>query len=103
MDELDLLSQPYLSTSLDDIFYIIKKSLYRLLSTSSVVTLVSLAKDVRQIMERDVADAWRAKMDSAFRDVASGGGVGRAREEEKDRREREAKSVFIVSSLPSGL
>lgn len=100
MDELDHLSQPTLSSSLDDTFYILKKTLYRLLSTSSIDTLVAMAKEVRQIMERDVADVWRAKMDGAFKDVAAGGGVGRAREEEKDRREKEAKAVFIVRFLP---
>lgn len=35
-------------------------------------------------------------MDGAFKDVAGGGGVVRAREEEKERRERDAKAVFVV-------
>ncbi|KAL8286854.1 hypothetical protein RQP46_003860 [Phenoliferia psychrophenolica] len=96
MDELDHLSQPTLSSSLDDTFYILKKTLYRLLSTSSIATLVSMTKEVRTIMERDVADVWRVRMDSAFKEVGTGGGTGRAREEEKDRREKDAKATFIA-------
>ncbi|KAK4703766.1 conserved oligomeric Golgi complex subunit 4, partial [Phenoliferia sp. Uapishka_3] len=96
MDELDLSSPPSLSSSLDDTFYILKKTLYRLLSTSDIATMVDMAKELRSIMERDVADVWRVKMEGAFKDVANGGGVGRAREEEKDRREKEAKAVYIV-------
>ncbi|KAK4058322.1 Golgi transport complex subunit 4 [Microbotryomycetes sp. JL221] len=96
MDELDTLAQPPLSSSLDDTFYILKKTVYRLLSTSSVETVLSMFKDVRQIMERDVADVWRMKLDGAFKDVGNVGGVGRAREEEKDRREKEARAQFIV-------
>lgn len=101
MDELDLVSQPSLSSSLDDTFYILKKTLYRLLSTASIETLAMMCKEVRQIIERDVADVWRGRMDGAFKDVAAGGGVGRAREEEKDKREREAKAMFIVRRLLS--
>lgn len=96
MDELDFLSQPTLSSSLDDTFYILKKTLYRLLSTSSITTLVSMSKEVRTIIERDVAEVWRTRLDGAFKDVGAGGGVGRAREEEKDRREKEAKATFVV-------
>lgn len=96
MDEPDLASKPSLSSSLDDTFYILKKTLYRLLSTASIETLVSTCKEVRRIMDKDVAEVWRAAMDGAFKDVASGGGVVRAREEEKERRERDAKAVFVV-------
>jgi len=96
VDELDTLSQPSLSSSLDDTFYILKKTLYRLVSTGSIQTVVGLGKEVRMMVERDVAEVWRARMEGAFKDVNAGGGVGRAREEEKDRREREARGVFII-------
>lgn len=102
MDELDLSSSPSLSSSLDDVFYILKKTLYRMLSTANIVSLVVMTKEVRTVVERDVVEGWRGKLDGAFRDVANGGGGGsvvggsRAREEEKERREREARGVFIV-------
>ncbi|KAM0754435.1 COG4-domain-containing protein [Meredithblackwellia eburnea MCA 4105] len=96
MDELDTLAQPSLSSSLDDTFYILKKTLYRLLSTSSIRTLVSMSREIRNIMDKDVADLWKIRMDQAFRDVGNITGVGRAREEEKERREKEAKATFII-------
>ena len=55
-----------------------------------------MTKELKMIIEKDVAEIWRARMDSAFKEVGSGGGVGRAREEEKDRREKEARATFIV-------
>lgn len=135
MDELDPLSSPSLSSSLDDVFYILKKTLYRLVSTSNVDTVSQTAKDVRLIVERDVADVWRKRLEQAFNrenSTSSGlsvGGIsgpgsaanavlgglsaagvsssalsagasvvgGRAREEEKERREREMRATFIVS------
>lgn len=96
MDEVDKLSQPPLSSSLDDTFYILKKTIYRVLSTSSIDTVVSMARDIRQIVEKDVADVWRLRLDGAFKDVGSVSGVGRAREEEKERKEREATATFMV-------
>lgn len=99
MDELDLFSQPSLSSSLDDTFYILKKTLYRLLATASVSTLVSMSKKVKSSMDRDVIEVWRARMDGAFKEVENGGGVGRAREEERERREKEAKATYIVRRI----
>ena len=96
MDELDLISSPSLSSSLDDTFYILKKTLYRLISTASLTTLLSMTKELKVIIEKDVAEIWRARMDSAFKEVGNGGGTGRAREEEKERREKEARATFIV-------
>lgn len=98
MDEIDFTSEPALSSSLDDTFYILKKTLYRLLSTASLPTLVSMCKKVRLSIEQDVAEVWRARMDASFKEVANGGGTGRAREEERERREKEAKSTYIVRS-----
>ncbi|KAK4050105.1 Golgi transport complex subunit 4 [Microbotryomycetes sp. JL201] len=96
LDEVDTLAQPPLSSSLDDTFYILKKTVYRVLSTSSIEMVVAMFKDIRQVIERDVADVWRIRLDGAFKDVGNVSGVGRAREEEKDRKEREARAQFMV-------
>jgi hypothetical protein len=140
MDELDPLSSPSLSSSLDDVFYILKKTLYRLVSTSNVETVSQTVKDIRLIVERDVADVWRKRLEHVFnqRDAGTGSGLsvggittgaagsaanavlgglsaagvgtgalaagasvvggGRAREEEKERRESEMRATFIVSA-----
>lgn len=99
MDELDLLSTPTLSSSLDDTFYILKKTVYRLVSTSSIETVVDLSKEIRKVVERDVIEIWKTRMDGALRELTAIGGTARAREEEKERREKEARSTFIVRAL----
>lgn len=66
MDELDPLSSPSLSSSLDDVFYILKKTLYRLISTSDVDVLAVSAKDIRAVVEKDVAEVWRRRLENAF-------------------------------------
>lgn len=98
MDELDLVSSPSLSSSLDDTFYILKKSLYRLLSTSNIETIVALSSQVRATIESGVVEVWRRRLEGAFVGVGAGGAGlgGRAREEEKERKETAAKGVFMV-------
>jgi hypothetical protein len=115
MDELDLISTPTLSSSLDDIFYILKKTLYRLISTGSISAVTALCRELRSVLEENVTEVWRSRMETALKDLQAGqqgsgmaigvgamGGMasiggGRAREEEKERKEKEARSVFIVS------
>jgi len=124
MDELDLISSPTLSSSLDDIFYILKKTLYRLISTGSIETVSLLCRELRTALEENVSEVWRNRMEVALKDLQSGGGTtggpgsgiaignigvgagmaaigggGRAREEEKERREKESRSIFIVRYL----
>ncbi|BGP38454.1 Golgi transport complex subunit 4 [Rhodotorula kratochvilovae] len=115
MDEPDFSFTPYLSSSLDDTFYIIKKTLHRVVSTANVSNLVAMSRELRAVLERDVAEVWRARIEGAFKDLAANaqtqsaiGGIavggmggmaqlgGRAREEERETREREARNVYIV-------
>ncbi|GAA5821216.1 hypothetical protein JCM11251_004517 [Rhodosporidiobolus azoricus] len=115
VDEPDLSSTPFLSSSLDDIFFIFKKTLQRLVSTAQVDNLVSTNKELRAVLDRDVAEIWRARMEGAFKDLQAGssggasalvgvGGMGgmaanlggRAREEERERKEKEARNTYIV-------
>ncbi|BGP01261.1 Conserved oligomeric Golgi complex subunit 4 [Rhodotorula toruloides] len=114
MDEPDYSSTPYLSSSLDDIFYIVKKTIQRLVSTAHIDNLVAMNKELRSVFDRDVAEIWRARIEAAFKDLAASqtaqsgmaigvsgiGSVaamgGRAREEERERREKEARNVFII-------
>lgn len=119
MDEPDFSSTPYLSSSLDDTFYIVKKTLHRVVSTASVSNLVGMCKEMRIVLERDVAEVWKARIEGAFKDLAANaqsqsaiGGMavtgmagmaqlgGRAREEERETRERDARNVYIVRCSP---
>ncbi|GAA5965855.1 hypothetical protein JCM21900_005467, partial [Sporobolomyces salmonicolor] len=114
VDEPDSTSSPALSSSLDDIFYIVKKTLYRLVSTAHVDNVVAMGKELRTVLDRDVAEVWRQRMEGALKDLTANastgsamtigvGGMGgmaamggRAREEEKERREKEARVVFVI-------
>ncbi|ORY88716.1 COG4 transport protein-domain-containing protein [Leucosporidium creatinivorum] len=92
MDELDPLSTPSLSSSLDDTFYILKK-----IPLSPTIHVQH--RDLRQTVENGVVEVWRRRLEGAFVGVGGTGGAGlggRAREEEKERKEREAKGVFMI-------
>ncbi|GAA5891294.1 hypothetical protein JCM6882_004648 [Rhodosporidiobolus microsporus] len=113
MDEPDFTATPFLSSSLDDIFFIFKKTLQRLVSTARVDNLIATNKELRAVLDRDVAEIWRARMEGAFKDLAAGSGGasalvnvggmggmaamgGRAREEERERKEKEARNTYII-------
>ncbi|GAA5924274.1 hypothetical protein JCM10213_004539 [Rhodosporidiobolus nylandii] len=113
MDEPDFSSAPFLSSSLDDIFFIVKKTLHRIVGTAHIDNLVATTKELRAVLERDVAEIWRTRMEAAFKDLAAGssgatslvgvGGMGgmaqlggRAREEERERKEKEARNTYII-------
>jgi hypothetical protein len=115
VDEPDLASSPNVSSSLDDIFFIVKKVLHRVVSTANVANLLIFNKELRIVLDQDVAEIWRARIEGAFKDLAAiassqnsmaigVGGIsgvaaiaGRGREEERERREKEARTTFIVS------
>ncbi|KAG0655450.1 hypothetical protein C6P46_000992, partial [Rhodotorula mucilaginosa] len=114
VDEPDLASSPNVSSSLDDIFFIVKKVLHRVVSTANVANLLIFNKELRIVLDQDVAEIWRARIEGAFKDLAAiassqnsmaigVGGIsgvaaiaGRGREEERERREKEARTTFIV-------
>ena len=90
IDEPDLAARPVVSSALDDTFYILKKIISRILSTSNVHTLDAMCKAIRTILERDFAQALRRRMEGTFANLSQG------RTEEKDRKERDARSTYIV-------
>ncbi|GAA5976610.1 hypothetical protein JCM10908_005566 [Rhodotorula pacifica] len=114
VDEPDLTSSPNVSSSLDDIFFIVKKVLHRVVSTSNIANLLIFNKELRIVLDQDVAEIWRARIEGAFKELAAStsgqnsmaigvGGIsgvaaiaGRGREEERERREKEARTTFIV-------
>ncbi|GAA5884900.1 hypothetical protein JCM3774_004482 [Rhodotorula dairenensis] len=114
VDEPDLESSPNVSSSLDDIFFIVKKVLHRVVSTANVANLLIFNKELRIVLDQDVAEIWRARIEGAFKELAASassqssmaigvGGIsgvaaiaGRGREEERERREKEARTTFIV-------
>ncbi|GAA5858483.1 hypothetical protein JCM8547_007326 [Rhodosporidiobolus lusitaniae] len=112
-DGPDFSTTPFLSSSLDDIFYVYKKTLHRVVNTARADNLVAANKELRAVLDRDVADVWRQRMEAAFKDLAAGastasglvgvgamGGMaamgGRAREEGRERKEKEARNTYII-------
>jgi hypothetical protein len=90
LDEPDFFSKPYLSSSLDDSFFILKKVLQRLVSTSSLNTHVRMCKEIKTIMERDYSDILRRRMEGVWSGISSSATAARNKEEAT------ARQNFIV-------
>lgn len=93
LDEPDLVSQPVVSSVLDDTFFLLKKIIGRIVSSGNVSVLVTMSKSIRVIMERDFAQVLKKRMESVF--ALLGSNQGRA--DEKEKREREARLIYTVS------
>lgn len=101
MDSPDLASTPYLSSVVDDVFYLLKISLNRIIATGSIRSLTSMRKALALVVERDYLGILQKKMDAVY----SGGGAilnlpslpGQNKEAERERREKEMRTSFSVS------
>jgi hypothetical protein len=92
LDSPETSSKPHLSSILDDTFYLLKLVINRALSIGSIPTIKSMRMAVVEIMERDYLNVIRKKMDGVY---VQAGNLDRA---ERERRDRDQKSAFIVSS-----
>lgn len=90
LDSPETSSKPHLSSILDDTFYLLKLVINRLLSIGSISTIQSMRISIAQVMERDYLGIIRKKMDGVYATTSQ----DRA---ERERRERDQKSAFIVS------
>lgn len=91
LDSPETSSKPHLSSILDDTFYLLKLVINRMLSIGSISTIKSMRMSISQVMERDYLNIIRKKMDGVYATTSQ----DRA---ERERRERDQKSAFIVSS-----
>lgn len=92
LDEPDFLSRPYLSSSLDDTFFILKKVLLRLVTSASIQTHLKMCSQIRDVMDRDFGDILRKRMDAVWTGLTGIAANARAKEEDK------ARASFIVSN-----
>lgn len=92
LDQADSSSKPYLSSILDDTFYLVKIVLSRALSSGSMDTLARMRQRVAQVLERDYIDVLSRKMEAVY---ASGQGVSYDRTE-KERREKDQRTAIII-------
>lgn len=79
------------TTAPDDIFYILKSVVARLLTTGSVTCTVKMVEQLRDIVERDYVAVYKRKLDDVYRNPM-GPSVARS-----DKGERESRMSFIVS------
>jgi len=93
LDSPETSSKPHLSSILDDTFYLLKLVINRLLSIGSIATIKSMRQNIESVMERDYLGIIRKKMDGVYTSV---GNLDRG---ERERRERDQKSAFIVCFL----
>lgn len=91
LDEADFSSRPFLSSSLDDAFFILKKVLLRVVTASSLPTHRRMCAEISTIMERDFSDILRRRMDSVWAGISSTSQSARTKEEVQ------ARQTFIVS------
>lgn len=93
LDEADLYNKPYLSSSLDDTFFILKKVLQRVIATSSCATHKRMCSEIKSIMEKDFGDILKKRMDTVWSGITSTAQSARQKEE------AQARQSFTVSSL----
>lgn len=65
LDEPDTDARPAVTSVLDDAFYLIKTVLARVCSTTHAAAVVAVTRDLRGIIERDIADVLRRRLDAA--------------------------------------
>lgn len=93
LDQPDLGSKPYLSSILDDVFYLVKIVLTRALSSGSFPTLAKMRERVASIIERDYVDVLSRKMEAVY--AAGSAGVSYDRTE-KEKREKDQRTAIII-------
>jgi hypothetical protein len=105
LDTPDTSSRPHLSSAPDDVFYLLKLVLYRLVHSGSLPTLERMVAKVEEIVEDGFLGGIKRKMDGVYAGVRSAGladaksgsgGTLAGKGTEADRLEREMRGTFLV-------
>lgn len=88
----DISQSPAITTTPDDVFYILKTVLSRLLSTGSTKALESMCDSLRDVMDRDYNGIIKKKLDDVYRNAGNTGSAARG-----EKAERENRIAFLVS------
>lgn len=83
-----------MTTTPDDVFYILKIVLTRLLSTGSMNALKRTAELLRDVMDRDYNCVIKKNLDDVYRNAGNTGTAARV-----DKAERENRLAFLVSPI----
>ncbi|KAJ6611757.1 COG4 transport protein-domain-containing protein [Mycena sp. CBHHK59/15] len=87
----DTSQTPVTTTTPDDVFYILKIVLSRLLSTGSVKTVEQMVEQLRDVMDKDYIGVIKKKLDDVYRTSGSSGPNARG-----EKAERENRAAFII-------
>ncbi|KAJ7285558.1 COG4 transport protein-domain-containing protein [Mycena rebaudengoi] len=87
----DTSQTPVTTTTPDDVFYILKIVLSRLLSTGSLKTVEQMLEQLRDVMDRDYVGVIKKKLDDVYRTSGSSGPNARG-----EKAERENRAAFII-------
>lgn len=85
----DFSQVPLVSTTPDDVFYMLKTVYTRLLSAGSLKTVESTTTILKEVMERDYAGGIKSKLDDAYRNTGSSS-------TRPERPERESRSSLVI-------
>lgn len=103
LDTPDTSLRPHLSSAPDDVFYLLKLVLYRLIHSSSLVTLERMIVTVEEIVEEGFLGGIKRKMDGVYAGVRSAGladaKIGAGKGTEGERLEKEMRGTFLVRIL----
>ncbi|KAI6038964.1 COG4 transport protein-domain-containing protein [Pisolithus marmoratus] len=94
----DFSQSPPVTTTPDDVFYMLKTVYIRLLSAGSLKTVESTTTILKEVMERDYAGGIKSKLDDTFRN--SGSSSARP---EKSERENRSSFVILLNDLDVSL
>ncbi|RPD65758.1 COG4-domain-containing protein [Lentinus tigrinus ALCF2SS1-7] len=89
MSTYDFSQLPVSTTTPDDVFYILKTVLSRMLTTASVATVERTSERLRDVMDKDFARVIKQKLDNVYKGAAGPGARG-------DKVERENRQTFII-------
>ncbi|POV98015.1 hypothetical protein PSHT_14258 [Puccinia striiformis] len=97
-DEMDLSGSPYLSSALDDTFYMTKKVMLRLMGIGNLKSVrVGLLK-IQEIIQRDFGGVMKKRLENLSTNLSSGTSVGFGikTSEEKEKREKLVRNSSVV-------
>lgn len=93
MASSDMTSSPLCTTTPDDVFYILKSILTRVLTTGSFFNVEQTLAQLRDILDRDYIGTIKRKLDEVYKNPNQTSGV------RPERVERENRMTFIVNLL----
>ncbi|KAI5824704.1 COG4-domain-containing protein [Schizophyllum commune Tattone D] len=93
LSTMDCTQSPPITTTPDDVFYVLKVVLTRLLASGSLPHVERTLGHLREIMERDFAGIIKRKMDDVYRGT---GGSGDRPLRASDKAEHDSRTSFII-------